>query len=71
MPSSKAYPKDGDDEPGRDLFDAFRPCIIRAYNDAKDIMPDSGEQVRCNYAEEPAPSKGSMLIALCRPAIFL
>ena len=44
------YPKDpsqtddkGDPlERGRDLFDAFRPCYIRAYTDAKDIMPDTG-----------------------------
>ena len=40
-----AYPKAGDDDPGRDLYDAFRPCIIRAYIDAKDIMPDTGEQL--------------------------
>ena len=39
----QAYPKDksqiddkGDPlERGRDLFDAFRPCYIRAYTDAK------------------------------------
>lgn len=24
---------------------AFRPCYIRAYTDAKDIMPDTGEVV--------------------------
>lgn len=40
-----AYPKSGDEEPGRDLYDAFHPCIIRAYIDAKDIMPDTGEQL--------------------------
>ena len=27
---------------GRDLFDAFRPCYIRAYTDAKDVMEDDG-----------------------------
>jgi len=46
----KAYPKDpkqkdhrGDPlERGRDLFDAFRPSYIRAYNDAKDYKADTG-----------------------------
>ena len=49
----KAFPKDptrkdkkGDPlEPGRDLFDAFRPCYIRAYTDAKDVMDDKGGAV--------------------------
>ena len=48
-----AHPKDkekkdarGDPlEPGADLFDAFRPCYIRAYNDAKDISDDGGGKV--------------------------
>ena len=34
-----AHPKD---DKGRDLFDAFRPCYIRAFNDAKDYKADSG-----------------------------
>ena len=50
---SQVYPKDNDQvddkgdklERGRDLFDAFRPCYIRAYTDAKDIMPDTGEKL--------------------------
>ena len=33
-------------EPGRDLFDAFRPCYIRAFNDAKDIVDDKDGKVR-------------------------
>jgi hypothetical protein len=41
-----AHPKTGkgDDtkEPGRDIFDAFRPCYIRAFNDAK-VSPLMGE----------------------------
>jgi len=38
------YPKDGKtSDKGRDLFELFRPCYIKAYNDAKDIMADSGE----------------------------
>jgi len=34
-----AYPKKGKDEPevGRDLFELYRPCYIRAFNDAKVI----------------------------------
>ena len=32
-----------DSDGGRDLFDAFRPCYIRAYNDAKDIMDAGGK----------------------------
>jgi hypothetical protein len=45
------YPKDpkkkdhrGDPlERGKDLFDAFRPSYIRAFNDAKDYKADNGE----------------------------
>jgi len=47
----QAYPKDpkkkdhrGDPlERGRDLFDAYRPSYIRAFNDAKDYKADSGK----------------------------
>ena len=53
MSLTSAFPKDttkiddkGDPfEPGRDLFDAFRPCYIRAFNDAKDIVDDKGGKV--------------------------
>ena len=40
-----AYPKTKKDGPelGRDLFDLYRPCYIRAFNDAKDYKADSGE----------------------------
>jgi len=40
-----AYPKKGKDDPdvGRDLFDAYRPCYIRAFNDAKDYKADDGK----------------------------
>ena len=37
------FPKANGAEPGRDLWDAFRPCYIRAYNDAKDYKKDDGE----------------------------
>ena len=30
-------------ERGKDLFDAFRPCYIRAFNDAKDFKADDGK----------------------------
>lgn len=39
------YPRDKANrklEKGRDLFDAFRPCYIKAFNDAKDYKTDSG-----------------------------
>ena len=47
----QAYPKDkskkddrGDPlEKGADLFDLFRPCYIRAFNDAKDYKADTGK----------------------------
>jgi len=47
----KAYPKDKKKkdhrghhlERGRDLFDAFRPSYIRAFNDAKDYKKDDGK----------------------------
>jgi Ca2+-binding EF-hand superfamily protein len=47
----KAYPKNqkikdhrGDPlERGKDLFDAFRPCYIRAFTDAKDYKADTGK----------------------------
>ena len=32
-------------EPGRDLFDAFRPCYIRAFTDAKDYAKDTGKVI--------------------------
>jgi hypothetical protein len=32
-------------ERGRDLFDAFRPCYIRAFTDAKDYEKDTGEEI--------------------------
>ena len=46
-----AFPKDpkkkdhrGDAlERGKDLFDAFRPCYIRAFTDAKDFKKDDGK----------------------------
>ena len=43
-----AYPKKGRDEPdkGRDLWDAFRPCYIRAFNDAKDYKADTGAKIK-------------------------
>ena len=41
------YPRsgrgDGVQEPGKDLFRYFRPCYMRAFNDAKDYADDSGE----------------------------
>jgi len=40
-----AYPKTKDSDVGRDLFDAFRPCYIRAFNDAKDYKADTGEVI--------------------------
>jgi hypothetical protein len=30
---------------GRDLFDAFRPCYIRAFSDAKDYKADTGKVI--------------------------
>jgi hypothetical protein len=30
------------EEPGKDLFKAFRPCYIRAFTDAKDFKADTG-----------------------------
>ena len=43
-----AYPKKGRDEldKGRDLWDAFRPCYIRAFNDAKDYKADTGAKIK-------------------------
>ena len=41
----KAYPKDHATkaEPGRDLWTLFRPCYLRAFNDAKDVKADTGK----------------------------
>lgn len=36
--NKKKNDKGDPEEHGRDLFDLFRPCYIRAFNDAKDIM---------------------------------
>ena len=42
-----AYPKKNKTDPdvGRDLFDTYRPCYIRAFNDAKDYKADTGEVI--------------------------
>jgi hypothetical protein len=29
-------------EPGKDIWDAFRPCYIRAFKDAADFKADDG-----------------------------
>ena len=41
------YPKDQKTgvERGKDLFDAFRPCYIRAFADAKDYKADTGKVI--------------------------
>ena len=43
-----AYPKTkgSPEERGRDIFNAFRPCYIRAFNDAKDYKADSGAKIK-------------------------
>jgi hypothetical protein len=33
-------------EPGKDLFDAFRPSYIRAFSDAKDYKADDGAKIK-------------------------
>jgi hypothetical protein len=42
------HPKKGKAEPdlGRDVWDAFRPCYIRAFSDAKDYKADSGVKIK-------------------------
>jgi hypothetical protein len=42
-----AYPNTKKDGPelGRDLFDLYRPCYIRAFNDAKDYKADTGKVI--------------------------
>ena len=41
-----AYPKTKEADRGRDLFSAFRPCYIRAFNDAKDYKADTGAKIK-------------------------
>jgi hypothetical protein len=45
-----SYPRSGKGkemkEPGRDLWTAFRPCYIRAFNDAKDYKADTGAKIK-------------------------
>jgi hypothetical protein len=44
--------------PGQDLFDAFRPCYVRSFSDAKDYKKDTGEVI--------AGTKGASIFAsLC------
>jgi hypothetical protein len=33
-------------EPGKDIFDAFRPSYIRAFSDAKDYKADDGAKIK-------------------------
>ena len=42
-----AFPKKNKTDPdvGRNLFDAFRPCYIRAFTDAKDYKADKGDVI--------------------------
>ena len=44
------YPRSGKgralQDPGNDLFKAFRPCYIRAFNDAKDYKANSGAKIK-------------------------
>jgi hypothetical protein len=44
------YPKTGKgadrQEPGQDLFRAFRPCYIRSFTDAKDYKADTGAVIK-------------------------
>ena len=44
------YPNSGKGKdlktPGKDLFDAFRPCYIRSFIDAKDFKADSGAVIK-------------------------
>ena len=42
---SKKDSKGQDLEYGKDLFDAFRPSYIRAFNDAKDYKADTGKVI--------------------------
>ena len=43
-----AYPKKSRDDPdvAMDTFDAFRPCYIRAFTDAKDYKADTGAVIK-------------------------
>ena len=44
------FPKTGKgkdlQQPGKDLFDSFRPCYMRAFHDAKDYKADSGTVIK-------------------------
>ena len=44
------YPKTGKGkdmvEPGKDIWDAFRPSYVRAFSDAKDYKADSGTKIK-------------------------
>lgn len=44
------YPKTGKGkamkEPGKDIWDCFRPCYIRAFKDAADYEKDMGEKIK-------------------------
>jgi hypothetical protein len=44
------YPRVGKgyemEEPGKDLFKAFRPCYMRAFADAKDYKANDGEVIK-------------------------
>ena len=41
-----AYPTKGKERVAANLFDAFRPCYIRAFTDAKDYKADTGAKIK-------------------------
>ena len=61
------YPKEKDVDPGRALFDHFRPCYIRAYADARDIMDSGGKVIE---GTKKSTAVGALVMHLTRRPIF-
>jgi hypothetical protein len=67
--------KDDDGNPqerGRDLFDAFRPCYIRAFSDAKDYKADTGKVISGTKkaTADDFVSKGEFRLFCCFIVIY-
>ena len=58
--------------PGQDLWDAYRPCYIRAFKDAADYAPDYGEKIKGtkNAKQDDFVSKDEFKIFCCYVIIY-
>jgi len=59
-------------EPGKDLFQTFRPSYLRAFSDAKDYQADSGAKIKGakNATDDSFVQKGEFRLFCCYLCIY-